>query len=81
MLANVLRTRLVAAATPSARFASTLDPKIASKMKKFQKDVNKEVYLMGGAGDKILFYLTCAGVAVGSAWSFSILWKMANPPK
>lgn len=56
-------------------------PKLLRKYEHFQKDNGIPVYIKGGVGDKILFGLTLAGIAVGLTDGLYTLFQMARPKK
>ncbi|XP_014229469.1 uncharacterized protein LOC106654213 [Trichogramma pretiosum] len=81
MIWDSIKTKTLKTAPLSAASFSTLDPKLLAKYKKFQANVEKPVFLMGGPPDKILFGATCAIVVVGVAQCFKLFYDMANPKK
>ena len=56
---------------------STLHPKMLKKYKFYQKNLETPVYLIRGTPDKILFGITCAGVAAGVVYGMGVLYSMA----
>ncbi|KAK0175667.1 hypothetical protein PV327_009399 [Microctonus hyperodae] len=60
MIWDTIKTKAVKTDVQQASGYSTVSPKVLEKMKHYQKDITKPVFLMGGTPDKIFFGLTCA---------------------
>ncbi|XP_058810183.1 uncharacterized protein LOC131675272 [Phymastichus coffea] len=81
MIWDSIKTKPLRTISPSSMGFSTLNPKMLAKYKKFQVNVEKPVYLMGGSPDKILFTTTCILVVAGVAQCLKLFYDMANPKK
>ncbi|XP_003426168.1 uncharacterized protein LOC100115623 isoform X2 [Nasonia vitripennis] len=81
MIWDSIKTKTLKTTSTSSAAFSTLDPKLIAKYKKFQANLEKPVYLMGGTPDKILFGITCVLVAAGVIKSLKLCYDMANPKK
>ncbi len=81
MIWDSIKTKPLKTTSTSSAAFSTLDPKLIAKYKKFQTNLEKPVYLMGGTPDKILFGITCALVAAGVIQSLKLFYDMASPKK
>ncbi|XP_053978238.1 cytochrome c oxidase subunit 7A1, mitochondrial [Hylaeus volcanicus] len=64
---DTILTKPVKVESPRSGKFSTLPPKLAELQKKYQADMSKPVYLMGGMKDKILFRFTVVATAVAFA--------------
>ncbi|KAK0089654.1 hypothetical protein PV325_006077 [Microctonus aethiopoides] len=60
MIWDTIKTKAVKTDVQQTSGYSTISPKVLAKMKHFQADMTKPVFLMGGTPDKILFGVTIA---------------------
>ncbi|CAD6212787.1 GSCOCG00011055001-RA-CDS [Cotesia congregata] len=74
MIYDTVKTKPVSVDRAATASYSTIPPKLEAKMKKFQKDTSKPVFLMGGTPDKILFGITCVLTVFGLGKSAQFYW-------
>ncbi|XP_057336743.1 uncharacterized protein LOC130675211 [Microplitis mediator] len=55
---------------------STVPPRLLAKMKKYQADVTKPVFLINGTPDKIFFGITVALTVVGLGMCADFYWPL-----
>ncbi|XP_076297749.1 uncharacterized protein LOC143217391 [Lasioglossum baleicum] len=60
-----VRTKPVKVQSPLRAGLSTLSPKLAELFRKYQADLEKPVYTLGGKKDRVLYAITIVGLTVG----------------
>ncbi|XP_043262914.1 uncharacterized protein LOC122403431 [Colletes gigas] len=77
MIYDSIKTKPLKVATPTENY-STLPPRMAALYKKYQADMTKPVYRMGGKKDRILYGISIIGVTIGFVMNIYYLNKGAK---
>ncbi|KZC14669.1 PREDICTED: uncharacterized protein LOC107192784 [Dufourea novaeangliae] len=67
MMYDTIKTKPVKVASSTVGNYSTLPPKLAELYKKYQADLSKPSYTLGGRKDKVLYAISVVGVIAGFA--------------
>ncbi|XP_043271016.1 uncharacterized protein [Venturia canescens] len=85
MIYDTIKTKPATAGSARSWSSTVQEGKLPEKMLKtmvaYQKDVEAPIFLIKGTPDKIMFGMSCVGLAITMGMAFEFLLRRAFPPK